>query len=71
MSSTMAISISYKDTPFEQANLTPICGKPTFETLHKLQNEIKANTKSLYPTFGGEEHGNLGIVITNDKYALI
>ena len=35
---TMTSYINYKDTLFEQANLTPICGKPTFETLHKLRN---------------------------------
>ena len=37
-SSTMKSSINYKDTLFKLANLTPIRGKPTFETLHKIRN---------------------------------
>ena len=53
----MASNINYKDTLFERANLTPICGELTFETLRKLRNEIKANTKSAYPNLGGGAHG--------------
>ena len=34
----MASSINYKDTIFNQANLTPIHDEPTFKTIHKLQN---------------------------------
>ena len=67
----MMISISYKDPPFERATLTPICGEPTFETLHKLRNEIKANTKFLYSDIGGGAHGHLGLVLTNFQSALI
>ena len=44
-SSTMKRKICYKDTLFERAKLTPIRGKLSLETLHKLRNEIKANTK--------------------------
>ena len=39
--------INYKDTLFERANLTPIRGEPTFETIHKLWNEIKSNAKAV------------------------
>ena len=41
----MTSNINYKDTLFERAKLTPIRGKLSLETLHKLRNEIKANTK--------------------------
>ena len=34
----MVSSINYKDALFERANLTPIRGKHTFKTLHKLWN---------------------------------
>ena len=34
----MTSNINYKDTPFKQANLTPIRGEPTFETLYNLRN---------------------------------
>ena len=67
----MTISINYKDTLFERANLPPICGEPTFETLHKLQNEIKENAKFVYSNLGGGAHVHLGLVLTNAQYALI
>ena len=50
---TMTSNINFKDTLFEQANLTLIRGKPTFEMLHKLQNKIKSNAKSVCSNFGG------------------
>ena len=43
----MTSSINYKDNPFEHDKLTPIRVEPTFERLHKLQNKVKANTKSV------------------------
>ena len=67
----MTININYKDTLSETSNLTPIRGKPTFETLHKLQNKIKANTKSVYSNLGGGAHGHLDILLTDVQYALI
>ena len=65
LSSTMTSNINYKDTLFEQAKLTPFRGKPNFKTLNKLQNEIKANAKSVYSNFGGGSHGHLGLVLTD------
>ena len=70
-SSTMTININYKDTLLKQDNLTPIRGKPTFETLHNIRNEIKANAKSVYSNIGGGAHGHLGLVLTDAQYALI
>ena len=67
----MTININYKDTLFEWSNLTPICGKPTVEMLHKLWNEIKANTKYVYSNLGGGAHGHLGLVLTEAQYTLI
>ena len=67
----MTRSINYKDNPFERANLTPICGKPTSETLHKLQNEIKENAKLVYSNLGGGAHVHLDLVLTDAQYALI
>ena len=46
-SSTITRNINYKENIFEKANLTPIRGEPTFETLHKLWNEIKAKDKAV------------------------
>ena len=67
----MASSIDFNYTSFEQANLTPISGEPTFETLHKLQNQIKANAKSVYSYLGGGAYGHIGLVLTNAQYSLI
>ena len=67
----MTSFIDYKDTLFDQANLTPIYGKLTFETLHKLQNKIKDNAKFFYSNIGGGAHGNIGLVLANAQYALI
>ena len=67
----MARSINYKENLFERANLTPIHGKQTFKTLHKLRNEIKANAKSVYSNIGGGAHVHLGLVLTDAQCALI
>ena len=67
----MRISINYKDALFKRANLTPIHGEPTFEMLHKLQNEIKYNTNSVYSNLRGGAHVHLGLVLSDAQYALI
>ena len=54
----MASNKNYKDTLFERANLTPIRGEPTFKTLYKLRNDIKANAKSVCSNLEG------GLVLT-------
>ena len=64
----MAVYINYKDTLSEQDNFNPIHGEPTFEMLHKLRNEIKANAKPVYSNTGGRHHGHLGLVITDAQY---
>ena len=71
LSYTTMRKINYKDTPFKWSNLTNIRGELTFETLHKIWNEIKANTKSVYSNFGGGAHGHLGLFLTDAQYALI
>ena len=65
----MTSTVNYLDTHFERANLTPFRGKPTYETVHKLWNKIKANTRSVYSQLGGGTHGNLGLVLTDAQYA--
>ena len=65
----MTSTVNYRDTHFERANLTPIRGEPTFETVHKLWNEIKANACSVYLHLGGGTHGHLGLVLKAAQYA--
>ena len=71
MPSTIVSSINYKDTLFKWANLTPIHGKPTFKTLHKLRNKIKANAKYVYSNLVGGAHSHISLVLTNAQYVLI
>ena len=67
----MTSNMNYKDTLFEQYNLNPIRGKPTSKTLHKLWNEMKANTKYVYSDIGGGAHGHFGLLLTDAQYTLI
>ena len=67
----MTRNINYKDTLFEQDDLTPIHGKPNFKTFHKLQNNIKANAKSDYSNLGKGAHVHLGLVLNDVQYAHI
>ena len=53
------INISYKDTLFKGANLTPIRGEPPLKTLHNIRNNIKANGKSVYYNPTGEDMDTL------------
>ena len=61
----MMSNINYKDTIFKRAKLTHIRVNPTFETLHKLQKDIKANAKSVYSNLVGGAHLQIGLVLTN------
>ena len=67
----MASSIHYKETLFKQTNLTPIHGKPNFETIHKLQNKIKTNAKSVESNLIGGSHGHLDLLLSNMQYVFI
>ena len=64
----MAFTVNYRATHFEQANLTPIRGEPTYETVHKLWKKVKANARSMYSHLGGETHGHLSLVLTAAQY---
>ena len=69
--STTTSSINYKDTLFNRDTLTPILVEPTFETLHKLCNEIKTNAKSVYSNLGGGSNSHIVLVLTDAQYAPI
>ena len=70
-SSTMTSTINLKDTIFNQANLTPICGKPTFEKLHDHQNNINSNAKSIYSNLIWGAHVYLGLVLIDLQSLII
>ena len=67
----MKSSINYKDTIFEQANLTHIRVKPTLEMLHKIWKEIQENSKSVYSNLGGVAYGHIVLLLADAQCVLI
>ena len=65
----MASMVNYRDTHFKRANLTPIRGEHTYETVHKLWNKVRANACSVYSHLGGGTHGHLSLVLTSAHYS--
>ena len=62
---------SVKDTYFQHKVLTKIHGKPTYESLQYLLTELKANASSVPSTLGGGQHGHLGLLLSNARYAAV
>ena len=58
-------TIDYINTHFVHKELTKIHDKPTYESLKKLKDELKANCASVQSNLGGGGHGHLGLAITN------
>ena len=46
-------STNYRTDFFEFETLTPIRGKPDFQSLTTLKNQIKANAQAVSSTLGG------------------
>ena len=65
------MSPNFRSEYFEYENLTSITGEPDFSSLTKLKNELKANAQSVPTTLGGGNLGFLGLILTDDEYALI
>ena len=61
-------SVMHKDSYFEHLVRTKIRGEPTYETLHHLKNELKANASSVPTTLGGGNHGYLGMILMSSEY---
>jgi hypothetical protein len=50
----MSISaVNYGEVFFEHPDLTKIIGIPTYDTLHKIYQEIKSNAISVHSDLGG------------------
>ena len=62
---------NYKETCFEYPESTIIHGEPTFETLKIVEDELKANTQSVYSPLGGRHHGHLGLVVDPFQYTTV
>ena len=68
---TLTSSVNYKDSYFKHPVLTVIRGEPTYETLHHIKNELKANASSVPTTLGGGNHGYLDMILTPADYLRI
>lgn len=56
-------AINYKDIYFERKDLKRIHKEPTFETLHDLEKDLKANAQSVPSTLDGGRFGHLGLIL--------
>ena len=57
-------NIDYTTTNFEYTVLTKIHGMPTYESIWKIKNKMKANSASVPCDLGGGTHGYLGVMLT-------
>ena len=64
-------AIDYANSYFKYKTPTPIQGTPTNKTLKRLKTELRANASSVESDLGGGDHGYLGLVLTDVKYASI
>eukprot|EP00957_Ditylum_brightwellii_P193394 14725607-Ditylum_brightwellii.AAC.1 len=64
-------TVDYKNIVFEKPELTHVHGELTMANLLTLRNELRANAQAVSTTLEGGRHGNLGLVMTPQDYALI
>ena len=64
-------AVDFKATYFEYKALTKIHGKPTFESISTIHDQLKSNAASVPTTLGGGAHGHLGLVVDPQQYSLI
>ena len=63
--------MDYITTYFKFTSLTRSVGKPTYETIKAIKEELKANAASVHSDKGGGNHGYLGLVLSPTAYASI
>ena len=61
-------SVNYEESYFKHPVLTAIRGEYTYEKIHHLKNELKANASLVPTTLGGGNHGYLGMILTPAEY---
>ena len=68
---TSNANIDYVHTSFQYPLLTKVHDTPTYETLKRIKDEMKANASNVQCDLGGGKHGHLGLVLTPTEYATI
>ena len=61
----------YATLYFKYKTPTPIQGATTNKTIKQLKQELRANASSVESDLGGGDHGYLGLVLTDAKYATV
>ena len=56
---------------FEFPTLPKIHGEPTYKQLKELKNKLKTNATKISSELGGGNFGHLGLVLSDEEYALI
>ena len=67
----MISTVNYCETIFKDPDLTKIAGVPTYETIHLIHNEVKANAISVHSNRGGRQHSYLRLVVSPTTYSLL
>lgn len=64
-------NVDYIRTNFEYPVLIKISGKPNYESLKAIKNELKANAGKVQCDLGGGNNGHLGLVLTPEEYITV
>jgi hypothetical protein len=56
---------------FTHSSLPKVTGEPTFEDLKVIRRLLNTNAMSVASYEGGDHHGHLGIIMTNEEYFAI
>ena len=68
---TRSGNIDYATLYFKYKSPNPINGEPTYKSLKRLKTELRANASSVETDLGEGDHGYLGLVLSDEEYALI
>ena len=66
---TLDSHVNYVDTYFEFKTLSKIHGDPSYESIKRIKDELKANAAAVSSELGGGTHGHLGLVLSQEEYA--
>ena len=64
-------NIDYITTSFEFPVLSKVSGRPTYESLKKVKDELKTNASTVSSDLGGGANGHLGLVLTDVEYTFV
>ena len=64
-------NINLNELYFEYKVLLKIIGEPTFDKLHELFRQVKANTAAVPCTLGGGANGYLGMIVSPTQYQTV